>query len=109
MHVRYTIINKIKNIRTATNNNRFIIETLPNKKTNFIYTRVSSKKELEIYRDIYIKALYKLEQTLNHRSNKYNTLLHIDKSYSSLTCSNCKNVKNKKDLYGNFIYDLPIL
>jgi transposase len=51
-----------------------------------------------IVRDLLYKRISKLEKKLESVCEKYETKLHIiDESYTSLTCYNCMQVKEKKN------------
>jgi putative transposase len=59
-----------------------------------------------VVRNLRYKRISKLEKKLESVCEKYETKLHIvDESYTSLTCSNCMQVKEKKELGGKRIYN----
>ena len=59
-----------------------------------------------VVRELLYKRISKLEKKLESVCEKYETKLHIiDESYTSLTCSNCMQVKEKKELGGKRIYN----
>jgi transposase len=108
-----TINNKIKNIVNNSQNQitSFLARTFDEVITGplqvkSIVNRARRNIGERIVRDIMVKAPYRLHQKLIDQCNKYNTKLHIvDEHHTSLTCSECKNVKNKNDLKGSRIYD----
>jgi len=59
-----------------------------------------------VVKDILYKSPYKLHQKILDQCNKYHTkVLETDERYTSLTCGNCFNRKDKGELGGSRLYE----
>jgi IS605 OrfB family transposase len=82
---------------------------LPKLDIKNIINKVKRNINKNIARDILDKSLYKLHQKLTDQCKKHNTDVYdIKEHYTSVTCSNCYNVKNKGKLKGARVYECSV-